>query len=91
MELRKLNKLPAEFREAASLAVAKAIEDSSPVPVAEVIRQAFRDEYWEASIDADDATEYVLWLFISKTCSGRLEKDWTERFMPLISRSGDPA
>lgn len=90
MELRKLKKLPAEFRSAASHAIATAIEVGSPLSIVEVIRQAFQDEYWSASIDADDATEYVLWLLISKACSGRLEKDWTEKFMPLISCLEDP-
>lgn len=84
MELHKLNRLPAEFRSAASSAIATAVEVGSPLSVVKLIRQAFQDEYWGASIDADDATEYVLWMLISMTCSGRFEKEWTEKFMPLI-------
>lgn len=85
MELHKLNKLPAEFRSAASSAIATAVEVGSPLSVVKLIRQAFQEEYWGASIDADDATEYVLWMLVSMTCSGRFERDWTERFMLLTS------
>lgn len=89
MEMHKLNRLPKKFCTEAFLAVAEAIEVDSPLPVVKLIRQAFQNEYWSAAISAEDATEYVLWLFISKTCSCEHEKKWTDKFMPLTQRQED--
>lgn len=88
MELRKLEKLPAEFRSAASLAIATANEVGSPLSIVKFIRQAFQSEYWDASVNADDATEYVLWLLISETRFGRFRTDWA-KVMRLTSLLDD--